>query len=27
VACSGLAHTDDHRLLVDSIAELLGVEM
>jgi len=27
VACSGLAHTDDHQLLVDSIAELLGVEL
>lgn len=27
VACSGLAHTDDHQLLVDSIAELLGVNL
>ena len=27
VACSGLAHTEDHQLLVDSIAELLGVEL
>ena len=27
VACSGLAHTDDHQLLVDSIAEILGVEL
>ena len=27
VACSGLAHTDDHQLLVDSIADMLGVKM
>ena len=27
VACSGLAHTDDHQLLVDSIAAVLGVEL
>ena len=27
VGCSGLAHTDDHQLLVDSIAEILGVEL
>ncbi len=27
VACSGLAHEDDHQLLVDSIAELLGVDL
>lgn len=27
VGCSGLAHTDDHQLLVDSIADILGVEL
>lgn len=27
VACSGLAHQDDHQLLVDSISALLGVEL
>lgn len=27
VGCSGLAHEDDHQLLVDSIAAVLGVEL
>lgn len=27
VACSGLPHEDDHKLLVDSISEMLGVDL
>ena len=27
VACSGLPHEEDHRLLVDSISELLGIDL
>ena len=27
VACSGLPHEEDHKLLVDSISELLGIDM
>lgn len=27
VACSGLPHEEDHKLLIDAISEVLGVDL